>query len=210
MLLSMAAVGDARLIPSVAEVLDAWDGESELRLQEMKLKAIPEEVLELERPITKLNLAINSLSSVPAEFFKKQNKITSLAMPGNQFGSREDSTLYEGFIYLEKLEEFYFGDNKVPDPIGLVMSLRPLTCLTVLDLRKCSMGTLLGEALAQIGKLNHLLRLDLSECNIHGFPTPLTSLTNLEYLDLSYNFFTTIPDEIGLFVAFCLLLSDFC
>ena len=82
------------------------------------------------------------------------------------------------------------GCNK--DPMDTWLSIKPLKTLEILDLSYNRIDLLLNDTFDKLVNLRKLF-LSNNKINLSSWKPNLTNLVHLEYLDLSYNNFQTLP-----------------
>uniref|UniRef100_A0A7S4IJN8 Disease resistance R13L4/SHOC-2-like LRR domain-containing protein n=1 Tax=Vannella robusta TaxID=1487602 RepID=A0A7S4IJN8_9EUKA len=187
---------------SVQELLDSWkkNPDVELRLERLRLTELPGELFDLQIPIARLSFALNNLQTLPMDLADAQPGLVELELMGNDFHHNQDnSAMYSVISRFNHLEKLSVSENKLSDPDELIRTLLSMKSVTKLLAFSFPMGVHVGQCLSHISEMKQLTCLDLSVCNIHGFPSMLEKLANLTSLDLSYNRFCTVPKEIGNF-----------
>ena len=172
-----------------------------IKIYDLMLENIPKEVLESVDKLKKVLLFRNRLTTLPLAFGKGVN-IEELDISGNSFDKAQDNNeeLYTVLKNLKSLRFLALGDLKLHNPLDLLDAISTLDKLKELDFCNFKAGPSIGSFIRKLSSLNNITNLNLQHCNLHGFPLQLSVLSNLNQLDLSFNYFTVIPHDICMFL----------
>ncbi|KAG0541988.1 hypothetical protein BDA96_02G063800 [Sorghum bicolor] len=159
-----------------------------LEVSKTGIRRLPAEVGDLKQ-LKSLDVSWNEeLAELPREMRKLQHLLERLRISGSRI--REQA--WEIIGTLKKLKTLDVSYNNelsgIPRYIG---ELQQLT-----DLYVCR-NSRITELPKEIGKLQHLETLDVSQTGITELPKEIGNLQHLKTLDLSYTGITELPSEIG-------------
>lgn len=178
----------------------------ELRLQSLKLKAVPEGIFDL-KGLFALNLSNNALEELPSDIGRLAD-LHSLDLSSNHLRRLpDDFGLLRQLISLDlannRLQEWPVACCDLSALVALRLGQNPLralppeftqlTQLEYLSLRAVPQRGVLDQAL----RLPNLHELDLGEMGLEAVPEGLRALSLLEGLNLDHNPIGLLPDWLG-------------
>ena len=200
-------IGEDEVFESLSQALQTPESVEKLRLIDIKLNKIPQEIFQFSN-LKQLYLTANQISTLPDSFFYKLPQLEVLDLSHNQL-----NRMPEGLTVAKSLQYLNLSFNRLGSLPSTISDLSNLQILNISHnpfkalpqeifylnyLRRLFLdGIRLDSVPSIFTRLGNIEWLSLENTNLRQFPMTLLDMTSLSYINLASNQIKQIPGSIN-------------